>query len=119
MLTALNALNHQEKATLKIIGKGFEKLSELNRKIGPINSNRVFIRLLNLGLVERYFEGGDAVYTSTRAGLSVIAEMDRIEREKQNIAPPRNFDFINERYVPPKQGYIRNAGNKHILSKGF
>ena len=54
-----------------------------------------------------------------RNELVAATESRRQAKAKASITPTRTHEHMTQNYVPPKTEYYRNAGNKHILSKGF
>jgi hypothetical protein len=111
-------LNSSEKALLITIGQGPLKLSKYKSDLGQVAVMRLFARLMNLTLIERYYESGETIFSCTSEGVRYLKEFDQIENGPKNIAAARNYDHIYQVYVPHKEGYIRNAGNKHIPSRG-
>ena len=116
---AFQILNNPEKSTLKKIRRAYLNYIQFQVDMGPITAQRVMLRLLNMGLIERCIEDGETYFTCTPEGLRHVAECERLDSEKLNLAPPRTHEFMNQTYTPPKPGYVRNAGNKHIPSRGF
>lgn len=111
-------LKNSEKALLITIGQGPLKLSKYKSDLSHVATMRLFARLLNLSLIERYIESRETIFSCTAEGLRYLKEFDHIENGPKNIASSRNYDHIYQVYVPHKEGYIRNGGNKHIPSRG-
>ena len=61
------------------------------------------------------------LYTVTRAGCRALAryEHKQAEADKVLVAPQQNNMFTRPDYVPASRAFYRNAGNKHIQSRGF
>ena len=117
-------LNLMQRKTLQQIGTLTLTYKQVQRDMSNTMTQRTLAHLINLGFVRmqsEYRSGGvfERRYSCTDAGLVQIADIEKIDRDKLNIAPPRNFEFMRESYAPPKDGYVRNAGNKHIPSRGI
>lgn len=61
------------------------------------------------------------LYTATRAGCRALAryEHKQAEAAKVVVEPARSNMFTRPDYVPHSTAFYRNAGNKHIQSRGF
>ena len=119
------ALNPMQRKTLQNIGTHTLTYKQAQRDMSNTMTQRILSHLINLGFVRMHSEYVSASgvfirnYSCTDAGLVQIADIERVDREKANIAPSRNFAFMRESYTPPKDGFVRNAGNKHIPSRGI
>lgn len=61
------------------------------------------------------------LYAISRSGSRALARYKRrLEESERVIVPPPTFNTrALPPYEPPKQSYYRNAGNRHIASRGF
>lgn len=53
-----------------------------------------------------------------RAHIKTFAKYEKQERNPL-LVPPREINIMQGTYVPPRDTYYRNDGNKHIKSLGF
>ena len=53
-----------------------------------------------------------------RAHIKTFAKYKKQERSPR-LVPPREINIMQGVYVPPRDTYYRNDGNKHIKSLGF
>ena len=53
-----------------------------------------------------------------RAHIKGFAQYEKQERDPR-LVPPREINIMQGTYVPPRDTYYRNDGNKHIKSLGF
>lgn len=60
------------------------------------------------------------LYTLTHAGRRALARHERklVDADKV-LVPSPTFNTAGLLYVPPKQTYYRNEGNRHIASRGY
>ena len=56
--------------------------------------------------------------TCNRAHIKTFAKYEKQERNPL-LVPPREINIMQGTYVPPRDTYYRNDGNKHIKSLGF
>lgn len=61
------------------------------------------------------------LYTITRAGSRALVRYQRKadDAEKVVVEPARSNMFARPDYVPSSTAFYRNAGNKHIQSRGY
>ena len=55
-------------------------------------------------------------YMITVLGIDLL---DKLSRPAETIVQPRTHCYMHERYVPEKNTYYRNEGNRHIASRGL
>ena len=105
---------------LKLLHDSRRELNDIYPDQNQIMVAQHLHRLVDISLVDVQ-EGADGPQYGTTEGGRI--ELRRIlaaqEKKGPPLVPPRTFNFLGEVYVPPKSDYVRNAGNKHILSKGF
>lgn len=60
------------------------------------------------------------LYTATRAGCRALARYEHKQAEAAKVlVQPPTFNTAGQPYVPTRQAYYRNEGNRHIQSRGF
>ena len=80
---------------------------------------KVINNLKGMGLIEPVMMGEGIKYLITQKGLTAIKKNDIHSPSKEDVVAPRTFVYVGETYIPEKNVYYRNTGNKHSPSRGF
>ena len=120
-------INQPQAALLTVLAVNDSDKSNLIKQSGIYRHLfwRDMPELRERGLVEWYQTHSKcpAMYSITMAGRRALADhikhQEMLAREPEKAQPARRNLFELPVLVPPKNGYVRNNGNAHILSRGF